>query len=205
MKSAASQWVPQVNLLIPTLFVVVILLALSEAVTSPWLEFDRMAIADGQWWRLLSAHIVHLSITHALGNSGGLLVLAWLLRNDVSDLRLGLLFLWCALVVGGGLYWFAPDLQRYAGLSGVLHGVLLVAPFSTRAYGYWSRLLIALFILSKVLWEQTPFYNDQALMEVIGGRVETRSHLLGVVAGGIWLMVMAVWQRQATAGKGNLS
>jgi rhomboid family GlyGly-CTERM serine protease len=181
--------------LISILFGVVLMLSALQPLASDWLAFDRAALDGGQVWRIMTAHLVHLSITHTLGNTGGLALLAFIVRCDVAEENLAWLFLWCALVVGSGLYLIAPDLQRYVGLSGVLHGVLLVAPFLTPAYGRVPSLLFAAVIVGKVLWEQTPFYNDQALMEVIGGRVETRAHLLGVVAGGIWLLAMALWRQ----------
>ena len=42
------------------------------------LRYDRAALAAGQWWRLLTAHVVHLGLEHAALNSLGL-VLMWAL------------------------------------------------------------------------------------------------------------------------------
>lgn len=160
-----------------------------------WLEFSRQALDQGQIWRLFTAHFVHMSLTHALGNAAGLAFLGFIIRHDLSEKLLIWLFAWCALLVSGGLYWFAPDLQRYVGLSGVLHGMLLVVPFLMPLYRGWPAWLLLIAIAGKVLWEQTPLYNDQALMDVIGGRVETRAHLFGVIAGGIWLVAMALLRK----------
>ena len=40
------------------------------------LRYDRTALAAGQWWRLLTAHFVHLDFDHAALNSLGLLLRA---------------------------------------------------------------------------------------------------------------------------------
>ncbi|HEX8784094.1 MAG TPA: hypothetical protein VF764_12020, partial [Steroidobacteraceae bacterium] len=40
------------------------------------LRYERSALADGEWWRLLSAHVVHLDLRHALLNVVGL-ALVW--------------------------------------------------------------------------------------------------------------------------------
>ena len=173
------------------LFVVMLVVVLLPG-ADDLLAFDRSAIDQGQVWRLLTGHVAHLSITHALGNVGGLALLAFMVRRAMPEQQLLGLFLWCALVVGCGLYVIAPDLNRYVGLSGVLHGVLLAVPFVLSLYRGWPAWFFLALIVSKVLWEQTPFYNDQALMEVIGGRVETRAHILGMCAGGIWLVAMAM-------------
>src|SRR6185312_11956554 len=42
------------------------------------LRYDRAGLADGQWWRLLTAHVVHLDLEHAALNTLGL-VLMWAL------------------------------------------------------------------------------------------------------------------------------
>src|ERR1700759_82553 len=42
------------------------------------LRYDRTGLAAGQWWRLISAHLVHLDLDHAVLNSLGL-VLMWAL------------------------------------------------------------------------------------------------------------------------------
>ena len=49
-------------------------------------------------------------------------------------------------------------------------------------------------IVAKVIWEQTSWYNDMALADVIGGRVETRSHLLGTLAG-MFFLLQIYWRR----------
>ena len=53
------------------------------------LSFDREAIAAGQWWRLLSAHFVHIDLEHAVLNSLGLVLMWALFARDYSPLALG--------------------------------------------------------------------------------------------------------------------
>src|SRR5579864_2273417 len=55
-----------------------LLLALGGESTRRILEYERAALVAGQWWRLLSAHLVHLDLQHAALNSLGL-VLMWAL------------------------------------------------------------------------------------------------------------------------------
>ena len=51
------------------------------------LRYDRVALAAGQWWRLLSAHVVHLSVRHALVNCLGLVLLWALFLRDYAPRR----------------------------------------------------------------------------------------------------------------------
>lgn len=170
------------------LLVLISLLAALEAIVSDTLRFDRAMIDQGQVWRLLTANWTHLSFNHYLGNSLGVLLLAYIAGSSLNSREGFALFLWCMMVVGTGLYLFAPHLEYYVGLSGALHGMLLAAPFYSRLYSRYTANGFALLIVVKVIWEQSAWYNDMAMSDVIGGRVETKSHLLGAVAGIVFLL-----------------
>lgn len=171
------------------LLAAIVLLALAEPISSHWLMFDREAIDNGQVWRLFSAHFVHLSTAHLLGNSMGVVLLGYISGRSLSNFLGVLLLAWCVAVVGIGLYVYADYLQRYVGLSGVLHGLILVAPCISPFYSRNIAGCFLLVVVSKVVWEMTPFYDDMAMSGVIGGRVETNAHLLGVIAGLVFLLV----------------
>ena len=66
------------------------LLALPEIVGEPArqaLSYDRGALADGEWWRLLTAHFVHLDAEHAFLNSLGVVLMWALFARDYSPWR----------------------------------------------------------------------------------------------------------------------
>jgi rhomboid family GlyGly-CTERM serine protease len=186
------------------LLATVVLLAIAEPISSHWLMFDRDAINEGQIWRLFSGHFVHLSMSHLLGNALGIVLLAYIAGRSLNNLVGILLLAWCVVVVGIGLYGYADYLDYYVGLSGVLHGLLLVAPFVSPFY---SRVIAGCFLLvivSKVVWEQSSWYDDMAMAGMIGGRVEANAHLLGVIAGLIFLLVYYVhaYLQEKIDGKG---
>ena len=87
------------------------------------LVWQRDALAAGEWWRLFSAHAVHLSSTHLLLNLLGLLLLSELLCDELSAAEWSSLLLMCALGISLLLWFLQPQLQWYAGLSGVLYGL----------------------------------------------------------------------------------
>ncbi len=188
------------------LLISILVLSFIEPLSSHWLMYDRELITSGQFWRLFSAHFVHLSLTHMLGNAMGLVLLAYIAGKFLNNFLGVVLLLWCVSVVGIGLYFYAEYLQRYVGLSGVLHGLLLAAPFIS---GYYSRRIAFSFliiIITKVIWEQSPLYDDMALIGAIGGRVEANAHLLGVIAGMVFLIIYygyQSWQSGWMLNKGN--
>jgi rhomboid family GlyGly-CTERM serine protease len=174
-----------------SLYLIVILimlaLALGQPHSSQWLQFNRSQIDVGEWWRVFSANWVHLSVNHLLGNSLGMVLFAYIAGRYLNNATGVLLLLWCCMWVGTGLYIYADYLQQYVGMSGVLHGLLLVAPFISKYYSHRMAWLFATVIIAKVIWEQLPWYDDMAMYGYIGGRVETNSHLLGTVSGVLFL------------------
>jgi rhomboid family GlyGly-CTERM serine protease len=86
------------------------------------LRYERAAIAAGQWWRLVSCHLVHFDARHLALNLAGLGLLWWLFAADARPRAWLLVALVAALAVGLGLYLLEPAVGWYLGLSGVLHG-----------------------------------------------------------------------------------
>lgn len=87
------------------------------------LRYERGAIAAGEWWRLLGAHLVHLGWQHVLLDAAALCLL-WALYARAYSARAWLLIATgSVLAIDAGLWWLAPAVQWYAGISGLLHGV----------------------------------------------------------------------------------
>lgn len=180
-----------------TLFLLLMLLAALafQADARLLLEYQRDFVQDGQWWRLISAHLVHLSLPHWAGNSLGVLLL-WFLNPQIFQPRiLSAALLFCSLFTGFGLYFLALDLPQYAGFSGVLHGLLCLALLLRPRISRVDYALLTL-LLVKVLWELSPAYDSYALQDVIGGRIEVRAHALGLFAGGSFYGLVAMYRRR---------
>lgn len=175
---------------------VLLILGACEPLASQWLRFDRALMEpQQQWWRLLSAHWVHLSFAHLLGNVLAVGVFGYMAGDSLNNRYGVLLLIWSTLWVGLGLYWYADYLERYVGFSGILHGVLLVAPCVSRHYSTRMATLIVCGIVLKVLWEQSPWYDDMASYEYLGGRVEVNAHLFGALSGLTYLLMAWVYTR----------
>ena len=119
------------------------------------LRFERSAIADGQWWRLLTAHLVHLSPGHALLNCAGLALMWALFARAWRPAGWLLILLASAAAIDAGLWWGSSTVQWYVGSSGVLHGVMAAGTLAHWRAREPDRVLLAGFLLAKLAWEQT--------------------------------------------------
>jgi rhomboid family GlyGly-CTERM serine protease len=143
------------------------------------LRYQRSALAAGQWWRLLSAHLVHLDVRHALLNTAGLALMWALFARDYSPKA------WLAIVLGAiaaidaGLWLGDSTVQWYVGSSGVLHGVMAAGALAHLRNGERDGWLLAGLLAAKLLYEQAvgalPFSgNDPVVVD---------AHLYGVAGG----------------------
>jgi len=189
---------PTLRIYLPALLLIAVmcLLTLLGDNAENALRFDRDRITEGQIWRLLTGHFVHLSWVHTLGNSAGLLMANYVCAGRFNHLQTLWFVLFSAAITGGGLYFFAHDLFYYVGLSGILHGLLIVSMFRSQLYTPFVKGIFIIVIAAKVAWEQTPFYDDMAMADLIGGRVETRAHLFGFISAAVWLFISFLISRR---------
>jgi rhomboid family GlyGly-CTERM serine protease len=144
------------------------------------LRYEREAIAAGEWWRLLTAHFVHLGLEHAALNALGLVLMWALFARDFRPAG------WLAIVATSlvaidiGLWLRDSTVQWYVGSSGILHGIMAagtVAHVRRRDLDGW---ILAVFIVVKLSYEQwsgaLPFSDGESSVVV-------SSHLYGAIGG----------------------
>jgi len=146
-------------------------------------RFDRLAILHGEWWRLVTGHWVHFSVSHAAWNLLVLLVAGtWLERA-----RPGVLWRYTSLaapLIGLGLLVFAPTMALYGGLSGLAVGVAVLLALTQlsaapAARAWWCAALTL--IAAKLAWETA---SGAALFSDFGPtaiRPSSEAHWLGAV------------------------
>ena len=144
------------------------------------LRYDRTALVAGQWWRLLTAHFVHLDFDHAALNSLGLVLMWALFARDYRPLH------WLAILVGSiaaidaGLWLRDSTVAWYVGSSGALHGIMAAGTLAHLRRGDLDGWILAAFIVVKLAYEQNagalPFTASHA-------NVVVDAHLFGTVGG----------------------
>jgi len=123
--------------------------------------YDRGAIGQGEWWRLVSGHWVHGDPGHALWDITGLLVLGAVFEPRLKS-DLGIVLLLSSLGIAAWLWFAEPALAYYCGLSGILNGLLALGLvhwwYEERHPLIW---LTGLGAIGKILWESLA---DEALL-----------------------------------------
>jgi rhomboid family GlyGly-CTERM serine protease len=145
------------------------------------LSYQRPALTQGQWWRLLSAHFVHLDFEHAALNGMGVVLMWALFARDYAPLHWLAIYLGAALAVSAGLWFFTPQIDWYVGASGALHGVMTAGTLAHLRRRDLDGWILAVFIMLKLGYEQysgaLPFAGspdtvvDAHLYGAIGGVV----------------------------------
>lgn len=162
------------------------------------LPYDRAAIvADGEYTRLLTGHLVHHDLAHLGWNLAGLALVAWLFAREFT------LRGWIAILVAStaavdlGFLVFEPQLAWYVGFSGVLHGLMAagLCAWLWRAPDALTALVAVLFAC-KLAWEHgmgpLPFTASTLALPVIH-----EAHTYGAIGGVVTALWLLARRRQA--------
>ena len=144
-----------------------------------WLRYERTALAQGEWWRLLTAHLVHLDLRHALLNVVGLALVWALFARDYSPRAWIAILLGAVLAIDAGLWLRDSTIEWYVGSSGVLHGAMAAGALAHIREHQRDGWVLAALLAVKLLYEQTvgalPFAGSIAVV--------VDAHLYGVLGG----------------------
>jgi rhomboid family GlyGly-CTERM serine protease len=149
-----------------------------EPLRAAW-SYQRTAIGAGEWWRVITAHFVHLDANHALLNTLGLVLMWALFARDYSPLRWVAIYLVSSLAISFGLYVFDPHVEWYVGATGAQHGVMTAGTLAHLRRRDLDGWILAAFILAKLSYEQIagsmPFAGSANTL--------VDAHLYGAIGG----------------------
>ena len=150
------------------------LLALGDSATLG-LRYERSAIAAGDWWRLLTAHAVHLDAHHLILNELGLILVWSLFARDYDAVEWCIIVLSGALTISSGLWWLSPKVVWYVGASGVLHTAMAAGAVKHLVERAWDRWILLAGLCGKLAYEQIEGPSTALIV--------VDAHLYGAAAG----------------------
>jgi rhomboid family GlyGly-CTERM serine protease len=156
------------------LLVLDLVLGLGDSM-SGLLRYDRGAIAAGGWWRLLTAHAVHLDLHHLILNELGLVLMWALFAQDYDPVEWCVIVLSGALAISSGLWWLSPHVAWYVGASGVLHTIMAAGCAKHLAERAWDRWILTAGLAAKLAYEQLASHPTAWIV--------VDAHLYGAVCG----------------------
>lgn len=95
---------------------------------------SRPTIADGEWWRLVTAGFLHAGLFHLFFNMFGLWILGGLLEPAIGRLRFGLIY-GVSLLAGSFGALLVEPAARTVGASGAIFGLMAAAVVVMRNRG----------------------------------------------------------------------
>jgi len=159
-------------------------------------RWERDAIETGEYWRLVSGHLVHLGLGHLWPNLAALAIIGLLFEGVFSNLDWVRIGAASAAAIDLGLYMLNPDVSWYVGLSGVLHGYVAAGALALIVRGERLGVVLAIGVAAKLIFEQVvgpvPFTAAS-----VGGPVVVAAHLYGVVGALLAEALVAIARRRS--------
>ncbi len=144
----------------------------------------KLVFADGQWWRVFTAPLLHGSLEHLLSNAFALLLAGWMLEPLIGRAWFAAIFATGAVAGSIGSLAMNPDIVVSVGASGAIMALLaavLVCSFHYSAEEKGKR-------LRRIsLWLLVP-----ALVPLAASNTDYGAHTGGTVAGGILGFVLQI-------------
>jgi rhomboid family GlyGly-CTERM serine protease len=156
-----------------------------------WLRYERVPIADHEWWRLVTGHIVHLGWTHLVLNVMGLALMWALFYEDYSLRQWALIVLGSMIAIDIGFLVFERQLRWYVGLSGLLHGVMAAGTLAHLRRREPDAWILLPFLVGKLIYEQWIGTMPYSL-ESANGPVVVDAHLYGTVGAALTALALGL-------------
>jgi rhomboid family GlyGly-CTERM serine protease len=173
---------------VSSIILVCCIIVLSNNIHLEDLQFSHLLITRGEYYRLLTGHLIHLNIKHFLLNAFALIGCAYLTKKTVNNIEWLFLFIISGLIISGCLFCFNPNIEHYIGLSGIVNAFVIITIFMSPHFYKSLRILLLSVLIIKIsleLFDGSLFYTQQE-----GVAVGTIAHIYGIISGFICLFIL---------------
>ena len=147
------------------------------------LRYERDAVSHGEWWRLVSANLVHGNGWHWLLNAASASFQFWLFQGLGSRRWWWAVGLICLPANVLGMHVFSPGVSWYVGMSGALYGTAVFGGLLLLGNREWLvGGVLSAYLLGRILYEQAGASTAE-LAQLITIPVAVDAHLWGLVSG----------------------
>jgi len=159
-----------------------VLLQLGGELSFNLLSYNRSEILQGEIWRLISCHFIHMGWPHLAMNLMGFAFIWFIAEKLLSIKEIILSIVFSGLLISLGLLILEPEIMWYIGSSGILHGFLVAAAIAGMQAKYWEAYALFIFLVVKLCWEQIlgPLPSSTA---IAGVKIIVDAHLYGALGG----------------------
>jgi len=160
------------------------------------LNYQQLAVSDGQWWRIFTSNLCHSNWNHWTLNIVGL----WLMDvwyKPVISLKIRNMLLFFCIFANVALLHTFLNIGWYVGLSGALHGYLLGGAIISYATFKLVNGLIIVIMTIKLFVENIWQINSETA-ELIGAEVLEEAHLFGAIASLLFALIFWLVNKKTT-------
>ena len=150
----------------------------------PWTALIPEKIENGELWRVISAHFMHVNWHHFAMNMAGAALCLAVFRFDIAAKHWLMSAVLISLFSSSLIYLFYLPTQSYVGFSDTLHGWIVIGILAMLTTEPKLATAMLTVLIGKLLYEN--FIEPPSAELLQGSRVATESHLFGALGGLIY-------------------
>ena len=147
-------------------------------------QYNRAAIMEGEYWRIVTCHFVHSGWVHLFMNSLGFVLIIGLFVHLYSPFIWLMGTLYCMIGISLSFLIFCPTLEWYNGLSGLLHALLLMGIIGELNGGNKFYYFGLFGIIGKLVMDYFAG-SPELTSRLTKTLVVTAAHFSGMLVGGV--------------------
>ncbi|HJV66732.1 MAG TPA: rhombosortase [Geomonas sp.] len=171
--------------MLPLMIAIDALVVTMSPALSALFVYDRQLIESGELWRMVTAHLVHFSVSHLFFDLCGFLLSAWYCHRR-GYRQAPWVIASAALATTGAIFLLQPDMARYGGLSGVADALIVFAAvrgMAEKGGMRWPSLTVLIACCGNIGFQ---LLSDRGTLEALAGQPfvpAAGAHLVGAIVG----------------------